>query len=101
MPLATRLVVGGSITLEQPVYVPGNDHQGMWASPLLETFFGPEPKWDPEDAFGKSGGLSIKGDLELAVFVTRELRRSYSELPIRWICDLDLRPRDRRYLVDR
>ena len=34
------------ITLEQPVYVPGNDRQGVWASPLLETVFGPEPKWD-------------------------------------------------------
>jgi hypothetical protein len=32
MPGATRLAVGSPITLDQPVYVPGNDRQGTWGS---------------------------------------------------------------------
>jgi hypothetical protein len=91
MPQATRLV-GRPITLDQPVYLPGNDRQGMWASPLLETVFGPEPKGDHGAAPGQPGGINLRGDLELALFATGELRRSYSELPVRWICELALRP---------
>ena len=34
-----RAVRQNSITLDQPVYVPGNDRQGIWASPLLETVY--------------------------------------------------------------
>ena len=35
------LVLDRPITLEQPVYLPGNERGGVWASPLLETVFGP------------------------------------------------------------
>ena len=62
MPLGTRLALGRPITLEQPVYVPGNDHQGVWASPLLESVFGPEPKGDRGAAPGQPGGISLRGD---------------------------------------
>jgi hypothetical protein len=99
MPGATRLVVGRPITLDQPVYVPGNDRQGMWASPLLEAVFGPEPKGDHGAAPGQPGVISLRGDLELAVFAGRELRRSYSELPVRLVSDLALHPRVRGLLV--
>src|SRR5262249_12007604 len=79
IPHSTRLVVGRPITLDQPVYLTGNDRQGMWASPMLETVFGPEPKGDHGAAPGQPGGISFRGDLELAVIAGRELRRSYSE----------------------
>jgi hypothetical protein len=92
MPYATRLVVGRSITLEQPVYLPGNDRQGTWASLLLETVFGPEPKGD-EAARGQPYGINLQGDLELVAFAAGELRRSYAELPIRMFCDVALDPR--------
>ena len=50
IPLVSRLMLERPITLEQPVYLPGNERHGVWASPLLETVFGPEPKWDQDAA---------------------------------------------------
>ena len=44
---------------------------------------------------GQAGGLNLRGDLALAMFVVGELRRSYSELPVRWLCDVVLTPRPR------
>jgi hypothetical protein len=90
MPYITRLVVARPITLEQPVYVPGNDHEGMWASPLLETAFGPEPNGDHDPAPREPGVHSLRGDLELIALATDVLRRSYSEFAVRCICDLTL-----------
>ena len=46
IPSVSGLVVDHPITLEQPVYLPGNERHGVWASPLLETVFGPESMWD-------------------------------------------------------
>ena len=68
--------------------MPGNEHQGVWASPLLETVFGPEPRCEWTTAENRAGGISLRGDLELLVLVFGELRRSYAELPGRWLCDL-------------
>ena len=43
------------------------------------------------DDHREPGGLhSLRGDLDLLVFVFGELRRSYAELPGRWLCDLTL-----------
>jgi hypothetical protein len=97
-PHATRLMVGRPITLEQPVYVPGNDRYGMWASPLLRTVFGPEPKGDHGAAPVQTGGISLRGDLELAALAADELRRSYAVLPVRWARDLASSPRIRGLL---
>ena len=97
----SRLMLERPITLEQPVYLPGNERHGVWASPFLETVFGPEPKWDQEAALGQAGGLRVWGDLELAVFTLGELQRSYSELPVRWICRLALQPKVRELLAAR
>ncbi len=97
---ATRLVVGRPITLDQPVYVPGNDRHGIWASPLLKTVFGPEPKGAPEEAPLELGRLSLRGDLTLAIFAAYELRRSYSEQPIRFIRDLTREPWAQQLLAD-
>ena len=70
--------------------MPGNEHQGVWASPLLETVFGPEPKCEWTTTKNQAVGISLRGDLELLVLVFGELRRSYAELPGRWLCDLAL-----------
>jgi hypothetical protein len=101
IPYVTGRVLEHPITLEQPVYVPGNERQGVWASPLLERVFGPEPKGDREAAPRQRGGISLRGDLELIVLAVGELRRSYSELPVRWICDLAMHPRIWRLLAAR
>jgi hypothetical protein len=82
--------------MEQPVYVPGNERQGVWASPLLETVFGPEPKANPRPAPERAGGFNLQGDLEVAAFALGELRRSYFELPVRWMCEVALRRRSYR-----
>ena len=83
------------ITLEQPVYVPGNERHGVWASPLLETVFGPAPKVFQDAAPGEPGGLNMRGDLDLLVFTLCEVRRSYDQLPARLLCDLVLQMRVR------
>jgi hypothetical protein len=68
--------------------VPGNEHQGVWSSPLLETVLGPEPRCEWTTAKNQAVGISLRGDVELLVLVFDELRRSYGELPGRWLCDL-------------
>jgi hypothetical protein len=95
IPLGSGMVLERPIRLDQPVYVPGNERQGVWASPLLESVLGPEPKANPGAAPVRAGGFSLRGDLELAVFAAGELRRSYSELPVRWMCEVALHPRIR------
>ncbi len=88
----TALALDQPITLDQPVYLPGNDRSGMWASPLLETVFSSAPKSGGNAGAGRDGGLNLRGDASLAMFVVAELRRSYSELPVRWLCDVVLTP---------
>jgi hypothetical protein len=84
----TGYVVDRPISLEQPVYLPGNEHQGVWSSPMLETVLGPEPKCEWPTAKSQASGVSLLGDLELVILVFDELRRSYTELPGRLLCDL-------------
>ena len=73
--------------------MPGNEHQGVWASPLLETVFGPEPRWNHEAPPGQPGLVTLRGDFEVTVFAACELRRSYLELPVQWILHLAMQPR--------
>ena len=91
----SKFVLDQPITLDQPVYLPGNDHSGMWASPLLETVFSSAPKVTAKTAGVQADGLNLRGDFSLALFVVSELRRSYSELPVRWLCDVVLTSRTR------
>jgi hypothetical protein len=79
-PYVTRLMLEHPITLEQPVYLPGNEHQGVWASSLLETVYGPGPEREREAAPLREGRLSLRGDLELAAFAAVELRRARADL---------------------
>jgi hypothetical protein len=81
------LVLGQSLSLEQAVYLPGNERHGMWASPLLETVF-PSKSIPIEKAPPVPPGPPLfQSDFALAIFVARELGRSYAELPVRWIRD--------------
>src|SRR5262249_37823951 len=77
-----RLMLDRPITLDQPVYLPGNEQQGVWASSLLETVFGPGPGWERGTALSPDTRLSLRGDLELAVFAAGELRRPYTDLQV-------------------
>jgi hypothetical protein len=79
-PYVTRLMLERPITLEQPVYLPGNEQLGVWASSLLETVCGPEPGWERGTALPSDTRLSLRGDLELAVFAAGELRRPHADL---------------------
>jgi hypothetical protein len=77
------MVLDRPITLEQPVYVPGNERQGIWASPLLETVTGPDRKAFQEAVPGEPSRLNLRGDLDLLIFTICEARRSYDQLPTR------------------
>lgn len=82
------LVLEHAITLDQPVYLPGNDRLGMWSSPLLETVY-PRPKQGKKTSQpSPPPGLSVKGDMAVTAFAVKEINRSYSELPWRLIGDL-------------
>ena len=81
-PYVTRLMLDQPITLDQPVYLPGNERQGVWASSLLETVVGPESKSEPEAPHPRDGRLSVRGDLELAVFAIGELRHPHAGPPV-------------------
>jgi len=94
------LVLDQPYTLEQPVFLPGNKRHGVWGSALLETVFDKEPPGDREAAPGKTDGLSVSGDIEMAFYTAVALRRSYSELPLRWLRELVQLPQVRAVLVD-
>ena len=101
IPLCSGLVLEHPITLEQPVYLPGDERHGVWASPLLETVAGPESKRVRKAAFAQPAGWSVRGDIAMVVFVVSELRRSYSELPVRWVSRFALHPTVRELLAAR
>jgi hypothetical protein len=101
IPLISRHMFDRPITLDQPVYLPGNERQGVWASPLLETVFGPEPKWNSKTSLGPAGRLNLRGDIEVAVFALGELRRSYWKLPVRWLSNLAQNDRVQKLLAAR
>jgi hypothetical protein len=86
----TGLVLERPIALEQTVYLPGNERHGVWASPSLETVFGPNPQVFQEAAAGEPGRLSCRGDADIIAFTICELRRSYDQLPARLLCDVVL-----------
>jgi hypothetical protein len=90
IPPVTGLVLDRPITLEQPVYVPGDERHGVWASPLLETVFAPAPEVFQDAAPRKPDGLNMSGDLDVLVFTLCEVRQSYDELPARFLGDLVL-----------
>jgi hypothetical protein len=99
IPPLTGMVLDRPITLEQIVYVPGNERNGVWASPLLETVYGPDPRVFQDAAPGEPGRLNLRGDLDLLAFTLGEVRRSYTVLPTRLLCDLVLHLRAHKALA--
>jgi hypothetical protein len=91
IPPISGLVLDRPIALEQQVYVPGNERNGVWASALLETVIGPPPKAFQEANPGDPGGLNLRGDLDLIAIACYEVRRSYVQLPVRLLGELVLR----------
>ena len=75
------------ISLDQPVYLPGNEKHGIWASPLLETVYPRKGDQPAKPRLHAPKELSLQGDLTVFKFVLGELRRSYNELPVRLILD--------------
>jgi hypothetical protein len=82
-PCISGLILEHPITLEQPVYLPGNEHQGIWASSLLMTIVGPDSTYGQEVAHSRDRRPSKQGDLELALFAAGELHRSFTALNLR------------------
>jgi hypothetical protein len=95
----SKLTLEHPISLDQPVYVPGNDRQGVWASPLLETVFTSERNLDEQPAPSQFRTISLAGDLAIGSFIVRELRRSYHELPLRLLQDFVMVPQVRETLA--
>ena len=93
------LVLEQPYTLEQPVFLPGNEHHGVWGSALLETVFDKEPPGDRTAAPGKTDGTGVRGDIEIALHVAVAMHRSYTVLPLQWLGELVQRPRVRVLLV--
>jgi hypothetical protein len=98
VPRISGMVLDRPITLDQPVYLPGNERHGMWASPLLETVVGPAPKVFQDAATGQPRRLNLRGDLDLLLFTVGEVRRSYVQLPARLLGDIVLQMRVRGFL---
>jgi hypothetical protein len=99
IPGGTGLALDRPITLEQSVFLPGNERCGVWASPVLETVYAPDSRAFDEAARGTPGQLSLRGDLDVLVFAVGALRRSYGELPARLVYDLVSLPRVRGILL--
>jgi hypothetical protein len=101
VPPVSKLALGRPITLERFTYVPGNEHNGVWASPLLETVMGPQLMWDIKQVRQEPARFSIQGDIDIAIFAARELHRSYTQLPVRMIRSLTLLPAVQRFVAAR
>ena len=67
-PVVTKLFLTEPISLEQPVYVPGNDREGVWSSPLLETIYNAEPKAGELAAHADLARVSLRSDVDLIRF---------------------------------
>ncbi|HEX3451382.1 MAG TPA: YiiX/YebB-like N1pC/P60 family cysteine hydrolase [Isosphaeraceae bacterium] len=73
-PLVTKLFLTEPISLEQPVYVPGNDHEGVWSSSLLETVYSAEPPASVLAAHADLARVNLRGDFDLIRFAIGAVR---------------------------
>lgn len=80
-PVSAYSIIGGShfllkapISLEQPVFVPGNDREGIWCSKWLETLAVTEPTPAQDTSRPMPKGLGLRGDFSIVLFVWVELR---------------------------
>jgi hypothetical protein len=73
-PLVTKLFSSGPISLEQPVYLPGNNREGVWASPLLETVYSGEPRPGELAEHVDGARVTIRGDLDMILYAIGAVR---------------------------
>jgi hypothetical protein len=71
--IGSRFLLKAPISLEQPVYVPGNDHQGLWGSRRLDTVALVEPNPAQDTARPMPSGLGIRGDASILLSLWVEL----------------------------
>jgi hypothetical protein len=71
---ATARVLDAPITLDQPVYLPGDNHQGLWGSRWLDTVAVTQPHPARDTARPMPGGFGVRGDASMLLFVALELR---------------------------
>ena len=64
-PLVTKLFLIERISLEQPVYVPGNDHEGVWSSSLPATVYSAESQSGELAAHADLARVNLRGDFDL------------------------------------
>ena len=79
-PYVTRLMLERPISLEQPVFLPGNEHHGVWASSLLQTVVGPAQKFEQQAVVSQDCHVSPRNDLDLALFVVGTVGHCYANL---------------------
>jgi hypothetical protein len=70
----SRLTLKKPLSLEQPVYMPGNARHGIWASPYLETVYPPASGSIAENLPPPSSEISLRGDLSIVARIVIELR---------------------------
>jgi hypothetical protein len=74
-PLVTKAFLKAPITLEQPVYLPGNDHEGVWSSPMLETVHSEELKASEVATHAAVDREYLRRDVDLIKFAIASARR--------------------------
>ena len=80
-PLVTKLFLTEPISMEQPVYVPGNDHEGVWSSSLLETVFSAEPQASELAEHAELARVNLRGDFDLIRFAIGAIRHESKPIP--------------------
>lgn len=70
------LILKKPLTLEQAVYLPGNERHGVWASPILVAVYPPTTNRTIEDTPGKGGSFSLSGDLAIVAQIMNEVQGS-------------------------
>ena len=71
---ASACLLDAPITLDQPVYLPGDDRQGLWGSRWLDTVAVTQPDPARDTARPMPGGFGVRGDASMLLFVALELR---------------------------
>ncbi|GIW88676.1 MAG: hypothetical protein KatS3mg108_3000 [Isosphaeraceae bacterium] len=79
----SRILLEQPISLDQHVWVPGNNQCGIWASALLETVHAPPQLAGPDPALTRLPGQELKRDLGLFRFVQAQIRRSLADAAVR------------------
>jgi Permuted papain-like amidase enzyme, YaeF/YiiX, C92 family len=80
-PIVTGLFLTERISMEQPVFVPGNDQQGVWSSSLLETVYSAEPQASQLAVHAHVARVNLRGDFDLILFAIGAVRHASKPSP--------------------